>query len=341
MRDAPACPSCGAALPPDAERCDLCGIELDANAAALMPEPVDATAEATQPLPAAQAVGLPEAASSSAPLRCTTCGHVNPPWSRFCNQCAAPLAAVAATAGPEAASPAVIPPVAVPVVEPALPGAVAGGERPPSDPGRRALLIVGIGIAAVVALYFVTQASQGPPASESEATAATGDAPRLTPAPVALPDSLRAQVARLEDEGTAQSLDDAGGLLYRVAAGLPPEDPQRAALAQQAVDLYDRSLALQDDPDVRVNLAVAALLDGRNPMRTVQELQAVLTQDPDHVEANFNMGLMRMQIGRLEEAAASFQKVIALSPPGGPMHQRATEALAAVEGALRQPGASG
>jgi tetratricopeptide (TPR) repeat protein len=130
-------------------------------------------------------------------------------------------------------------------------------------------------------------------------------------------------------------------VLYRAAAALAPDDPQRAALAQQAVDLYDRSLALDDDPDVRVNLAVAALLDPRNPMRAVQELQAVLTDNPDHVEANFNMGLMRMQIGRLDAAAESFRRVIALTPADDPVHRRATEALAAVEGAMAQGGASG
>ncbi|MDX1419798.1 MAG: hypothetical protein R3181_07525 [Rubricoccaceae bacterium] len=212
---------------------------------------------------------------------------------------------------------------------------VAAGERPPSDPGRRALLYVGIGLAAVIGLYLVTQASQSP-APEPDGAAA--EPPRLTPAPAAIPDSLDEQVARLEDEGTAQSLDRAGGVLYRAAAVLPPEDPQRAGLAQRAVDLYERSLALDDDVDVRVNLAVAALLDPRNPMRAVQELQAVLTTNPDHVEANFNMGLMRMQIGRLDAATESFERVLALTPPDDPVHQRATEALAALEGAMAQPG---
>jgi hypothetical protein len=347
MKDTPVCPSCGAALPPDAERCDLCGTELDAASAPDVPEPEDALVEATQPPSAAHApdpqAAPPSAPLSNGPVQCMACGHVNPPWSRFCNQCAAPLSAVAEPVTPVNPAPAAgVPEGPAVTVAPGPPSApTEGGVRPPSDPGRRALLLVGVGVAAVLLLYFVTQRSQGPAEPEAPAAAEDGDAPRLTPAPAALPGDLAEQVAALEDEGTPQSLDDAGGLLYRAAAALPPEDPQRSALAQQAVALYERSLALEDDPDVRVNLAVASELDGRNPMRPVQELQAVLAQNPDHPEANFNMGLKRMQIGRLDDAAESFRRAIANSSPGTLIHTSATDALAAVEGALRQQPATG
>jgi hypothetical protein len=333
MKATSACPACGAALAPGAERCDLCGTTLG-EAPAATPEPASALVEATQPPPA-----VPPAA---APQACATCGHLNPAGARFCNQCGATLAGTrpAAPASPEPpaahAGPAPAPakPAApAAAVAPGLPPAGAAA-RPPSDPGRRALTLVGLGVAAVLGLYLITQSSRQAPSPPDPSAAA--DQPRLTAAPAALPDSLRDRVAALEDEGTPASLDDAGGLLYRAAAALPPDDPQRAALAQQAVDLYERSLDLEDDPDVRVNLAVAALLDPRNPMRAVQELQAVLTAHPDHVEANFNMGLMRMQIGRLDAAAESFRRVIALTRPDDPVHRQATEALAAVEGAMAQ-----
>lgn len=348
MNTSTACPSCGAARSPGAERCDLCGtpfnegVGSDGSEMDSSPPASPVPLAATRPAPA---VG---------PVDCGVCGHLNPAGSRFCNRCGATLGAAQAAAelrrreegapvGAEPPAPHEAPggPAAVPVeVVPVGgdPAAAVTVERPPSDPGRRALLYVGLALAVVLGLYLLTQASRR---SEPEATAASAEQPRLTAAPAALPDSLSEQVARLEDEGTATSLDQAGGLLYRAAAVLPPEDPQRAALAQQAVDLYDRSLALEEDADVRVNLAVAALLDPRNPMRAVEELQAVLNTSPDHVEANFNMGLMRMQIGRLDAAAASFERVIALTPPDDPVHRRATEALAAVEGAMAQQGTGG
>lgn len=339
------CPACGAALAPGAEQCDLCGTMLEETPATVAPEPESALAEASQPEP----IVPPPVAE---PVACGLCGHLNPAGSRFCNQCGATLAMPRAATPLHPPAPAkAVPPASPPppatsqpstpsVAQASSPAPVPTGDgaRPSSDPGRRALLIVGVGLAAVIGLWLITQRSQ-----RAEPPAATGAAeqPRLTAAPVALPDSVENRVAALEDEETAQSLDAAGGILYRAAAALPPDDPRRGALAQRAVDLYERSLALSDDPDVRVNLAVAALLDPRNPMRAVQELQAVLTANPDHVEANFNMGLMRMQIGRLDAAAESFRRVIELTPPDDPVHQRATEALAAVEGAMAQPGVSG
>jgi hypothetical protein len=335
MKASSVCPACGAALAPDAERCDLCGTMLGAPEPVASPEPASALVEATQPPPLV-------APAASEPTACGLCGHLNPAGARFCNQCGATLVSARA-ASPEPLPPAVSSrtPAEAPLVGPApvvLPEEAAspGSGRPSSEPGRRALLLVGGGLLAVLALYVITQSSQrGTPAPEATAPA---EAPRLTGAAEALPDSLRDRVAVLEDQGTAQSLDQAAGLLYRSAAARAPEDPQRGVLAQQAVDLYERSLALEDNPDVRVNLAVAALLDPRDPMRGVQELQAVLNAHPDHVEANFNMGLMRMQIGRLDAAAESFRRVIALTPPDDPVHRRASEALAAVEGAMAQQG---
>ena len=310
------CASCGAALAPGATQCDLCGTPVNAD-------PVEAAGE----IQADGLVGSPLPDRTGAePVDCATCGHLNPAGARFCNQCGAALPRTATTRTVSAAEDSVV----VPAVLPDAPEGDPGAGRPSSAPGKRALLYMGLGIGAVIALYFLTQRGSDAPAEEPRLTAA----PATPPDPVALPDSLGARADALAAEGTAQSLNDAGGIYYRAAATLSPEDPQRAALAQEAVGLYEQSLALEDDADVRVNLAVAALLDPSNPMRTVQELQAVLDADPDHVEANFNMGLMRMQIGRLDAAAESFRRVIGLTTPSDPVHGRAQEALLALEGAL-------
>src|SRR5690606_7455896 len=147
---------------------------------------------------------------------------------------------------------------------------------------------------------------------------------------VVLPDSLRDRLAALEDEGTAASWAEAGRLLVQAALAAP-DDATRAGCAQRAVDAFEQSLARQDDHDLRTNPAAAALYDPRKPMRAVQELQAVLNEDPDHAEANFNMGLLRMQIGRLDGAAEAFQTVMAQTDPATPLHQEARRALEAVE----------
>ena len=321
------CPECGAALAADASRCDLCGASLagEENAPALDEERVE-------PVPPAVPSGQP---SPEASPDCPVCGYTNPPGARFCNQCGAAL-------GTSVPSDEPISVVAATPVVPA-PTHPPSTERPSSDPGRRALLLVGIGLAAVIGLYGLTHLSSRPDATPEPSAAAppsvapTGPAVAPGVGAVGLPDSLEARLASLEDANTAASWAEAGRLLY-VAALQAPNESERAALGPRAVDAFDRSLALAEDADVRTNLAAAALYDARNPMRPVQELQAVLGSNPDHVEANFNMGLLRMQIGRLDEAAESFRRVIALSDQGTPVHQEATRALAAVEQSMQQGG---
>ena len=266
---------------------------------------------------------------------CSACGQTNPPGARFCNQCGAALR-TAAPANEPISVVAVTPVVPAPLQPPST-------ERPSSDPGRRALLLVGIGVAAVIGLYGLTQLSSRPSAEPVPSAAAppsvAPNSPAIAPGAgaVGLSDSLEARLASLEDSNTATSWAEAGRLLY-VAALQAPSEAERATLGPRAVDAFDRSLALAEDPDVRTNLAAAALYDARNPMRPVQELQAVLGSNPDHVEANFNMGLLRMQIGRLDQAAESFRRVIALTDQAAPVHQEAARALAAVEQSLQQGG---
>lgn len=320
MTSPTACPECGAALTPGAAHCDLCGLPLAASAEA--------------PAPTEEAIGTEEAAAATAavvpdvpppaPGQCPVCGATNALDARFCNQCATPLAAAPLVA-PEPEPPAVDPGV----VEVA---AATPAGRPPSDPGKRALALVGVGLAAVVVLYALTQLSnrpapaQAPPPSTTAAPVPQTTPSAAAPAPlVSVPDSLQDRVEGLQDENTAASWNEIGRVFYRLSRQTDGE--ARAAFAQQSVDAYDRSLALADDPDVRTNLAAAALHDPRNPMRAVQELQAVLSNDPDHAEANFNMGLLRMQIGRYAQAAESFQHVLAQTTPEEPLHTEAQRAL--------------
>ncbi|MEL7361821.1 MAG: hypothetical protein AAFN13_07095, partial [Bacteroidota bacterium] len=94
----------------------------------------------------------------------------------------------------------------------------------------------------------------------------------------------------------------------------------------------------QGDPDVRVNLALAYQYDPSTPMGTVEQLQTVIEGYPDHPEANFNMGLMRARIGRLDQAIESMERVIAVTDHDSPVHQRAELELAQLRGQAQQQG---
>lgn len=116
---------------------------------------------------------------------------------------------------------------------------------------------------------------------------------------------------------------------------------ERVRSARRAVRAYER--ALEIDPnnlDVRTDLGVAYLNDPASPMLAIQNTNMVLEADSNHVQANFNKGVMLAQIGRTEEAAKHFRKVAALSAPGEPAHERALQVLSQLGMPLQEESSS-
>ena len=314
MKQTAACPSCGAKLVAGAERCDLCGTSVADPDEMEGPEVIEEERIVAEP------AGVDHTATSIEPVPCVICEHVNPARSMFCNQCGTFL-----SSAPPASSAPQAPRVPKRPSGPEAIHADADAERLPSDVGLRALGMVGLGIAAVVILYGLTVYSNRdrtparPPEAQAAASADSGE----------LPDSLRTMAGALEAEGTVSGWTQLGHLYFN-AAMQSGNETVRAELAGRAVDAFDLSLGIEENPDVRTSLAEAAQFDPRNPMRAVLELRTVLDIAPDHVAANYLLGALRSRIGRLDGAAESFQRVIDLTPEDDPIHQRAAEDLAAV-----------
>ncbi len=317
-----ACHSCGAKLPIGAERCDLCGTSIN--------DPLDDDESAARSVIVEEAVAERTSGSavisSTEPVACGTCGHVNPARSKFCNQCGTFVhggdTSTDATSRERPAQKAKI--IAEHVVHAET---IEPVERPTSEVGRKALGMVGIGIGVVAVLYALTVFS-----SRDSTPATSPDAQPNAAASTSggeLPDSLQSVATALEAEGSASSWARLGHLYFSTA--MRSSEAARAELATRAVDAFDLSLAIEENADVRTSLAEAAQFDQRNPMRAVQELQAVLATTPDHVAANYLLGALRARIGRLDGAAESFQRVIDLTPTDDPIHQRAVDDLAAVQ----------
>ncbi len=86
------------------------------------------------------------------------------------------------------------------------------------------------------------------------------------------------------------------------------------AQAELALTYYERYLQAQpDSDDVRVDLAITKYVLGDTD-EAIQEVTVVLSEDPDHVNANYNLGIFYWQ-GRedLPLAATQFRNVIALT----------------------------
>jgi cytochrome c-type biogenesis protein CcmH/NrfG/ribosomal protein L40E len=382
----PVCPACGARLAPGATQCDLCGHVLGEEKAAAPeststdPTPTSSAPTASEPTPASEPASdtAPEDAPPEESLNgpfCVHCGAKNPDYARFCHKCGHALHTADV---PEGSVPVVQATPVVPAAEaetdsPALPPEMPAGERPDSDPGKRALTLVGVAVVAVLALFFISQISWDDAPAAPQQAANTATPPPAPSTPTVLPDDVLAEVERLEGEIEAASteeerleaqeqlaglyaqagaFDRAAPLQQEVAEGrqtalawadagslflahmLRTQGPERADYAQRAAENYERSLALNpDDLDVKTDLATAYLNDATNPMRAVEVVKEVLETNPDHVRANFNYGLMLAQINRTEQAQTQFEKVVNLTDPADPVHQRAEQELARVRAA--------
>lgn len=345
------CYGCGARLPAGAAQCDLCGLPVGTDGPARVETVVSEPAPSAPP----EETPTPEAASS---VFCNQCGWENPTGSRFCAQCGASLQVVAATrrAAPEPA----------PAVQPPVGGIGAPEAAGPQSVGRRLALIFGAALILIVAFFLIDAArngdeAPGTPAAEGQPTTAmpTVDTP-LAADVAATVDALRAEAEGLSGEarvaklrlivdalvaagrfdkagpeqeaiavltGTASDWQRAGNLYYDWMD--VHDGPERVRFAKSAIAAYRKVLELEpDNLDVRTDLAVAYMSDPDNPMLAIQENAAVLAVDSLHVQANFNRGIMLLQINRIDGAIAQFEKVQRIvGDPQDPMYVLAEQAL--------------
>ncbi|MEL6615958.1 MAG: zinc ribbon domain-containing protein, partial [Bacteroidota bacterium] len=263
-----ACLSCGAALAAGADRCALCGTPAGET------DPTDA--HSTSPPTRPKAEESDTEAVSVASGECPRCGHVNPAGARYCNECGEPLAVERTPTRP-----------------PVTPE--ASGERPPSDVGKRAMLFVGIAIAAVFGLYGAQVLFGGGGGAELEPepnTAATPAGAARTipdgPTPPLNDPTRQAQADAFEAQATAEGFYEAGRFYLTDAYQAAQENPENTVRwARKAVGLFEQSVELEDTDEARLALAEALRVDPQRaqPMRPVLEVQTVLDRSPTNVSA--------------------------------------------------------
>lgn len=128
-----------------------------------------------------------------------------------------------------------------------------------------------------------------------------------------------------KSENTADAWATAGHLFYDWMQSM--ERPQRFAAAERAVQAYQR--VLDQEPgnlDVRTAMATA-YLESNNPMQGVQEIKQVLAEDPEHLQARFNYGIMLTMIGRTDDAIDQFERAKEIAGEGSPQYQRAEQII--------------
>ncbi|HEY5565009.1 MAG TPA: zinc-ribbon domain-containing protein [Rhodothermia bacterium] len=351
------CDTCGAAVSSD--RCDLCGTplaEVQTEEKVAMKPALESAAVEVNHQPARQVAAV----SAKMPDKqvCPTCGAANRGDARFCDQCGEKLEGLAPVKIEAQREPG--PP------RPKVTRKPTEAREPQPRIGLYVTAAIAAVIALYLLSVFTGGPSATTPAVQPSAPAAASsgaDIDAYLPEDAGLANSLsdtKAAIAGETDltrkqallEELVQSyagagrLDLAGRQQEALAAELNTSEawatagnmhfdwmegqsgPERVKAAQRAARAYEKALEFDgSNLDVRTDLGVAYLNDPSSPMLAIQNTNQVLEADSNHVQANFNKGVMLAQIGRTDEAIRLFRKVMQLSAPGEPAHERAKQVL--------------
>lgn len=157
------CPSCGAHVSSDATKCDLCGTSIEPSDKEERSEPLDdpsSASHASEEDSRETDNSSIEASDEGQGVFCNQCGWENPPEANFCSQCGYELQEVTSESS-----------TGTRPVSADLPtgsdkasqrdSSVEEDENEQEEMGRQVALVVGGAVVLVLALFFLTQWSEG------------------------------------------------------------------------------------------------------------------------------------------------------------------------------------
>ncbi len=231
--------------------------------------------------------------------KCGVCGFQNPPGVAICGSCGARLrSGTAKTAAREA-----------PVDRSTKKRPAGRPSSTPAPPRRFEAWQIISGIAVVGLLVFLLYLELSRQQDPSRPVTALSTAPVTQQAP-AFQDITpfeRAVAANPKDPAALLALANA---MHDI--GMFP----------RAIDTYKQYLAIRpNDPDARVDMAVCyyglGVQDTVNPAAlfstALREMQTALKGTPTHQPAAFNIGIVNLHMGNLEEARTWFRKTVELN----------------------------
>lgn len=173
------------------------------------------------------------------------------------------------------------------------------------------ILAVAVGVfAGVLALAFYTTSLTG---RSRSADVPTEFRDLLTTDQRTLLDGL----TRLESSpNDAEAMKSVANAYYNLR-----DQTGNVQFARKAIDYYQRYLKLRpDDVDARTDLAAMLFYSGSTD-EAIQEATLVLETKPEHIQANFNLGIFYWRgRGDYKAAALQFKKVIDLTSTSGDAH---------------------
>jgi tetratricopeptide (TPR) repeat protein len=110
---------------------------------------------------------------------------------------------------------------------------------------------------------------------------------------------LRDAITTARDaEGVSSSWDESRGHVYMSREQFP-----------QAIEEFQKALAIRPTADLHNNIAACLYNLGRTDA-ALEHLHRALAMEPEHPEANCNLGILEMNAGHRDQAIASFRKAV-------------------------------
>jgi len=242
-----------------------------------------------------------EPRSHSANVRCGVCGHETDGDANFCESCGSALKGSGRAQQPKKGSQK----------------KTVGTARSAKGKERKKFsfepwqLITG-GIVLVLAVFFVyTEVTRGPATPKSAAQ-------ESIPAPNA---GMLQEIEELQRTVDANPNDAAS--LIRLANMLHDVGMHNQMFLNRAINTYAKYLKLKPtDPNARVDMGICyfemAREDTNNAAswlsRAIQEMETAFKSNPDHQPAAFNLGIVNLNAGNMEESTKWFKKAMEISP---------------------------
>lgn len=89
----------------------------------------------------------------------------------------------------------------------------------------------------------------------------------------------------------------------------------RALMVQNAIRTYNKVLEINPkNLDAKTDLGLCYVDAGGAPMQGIMMLREVVKENPEHENAQFNLGILSMRSGQFEKAAERFEKVLSINP---------------------------
>lgn len=227
---------------------------------------------------------------------CTSCGKALPDGARFCAACGAPVQGSGKEAG--AAK---------------KPVKKAGAKQRAKSTRTRDFVVIA-GALVVVTVGWLAFRTPAQPPQPPTAQQGQGGHPEVEG------NSMGGMMEGLENLPA-----DYAGL---VQAGNQFMDAGNYAVAAES---YRRALAIDpSSPDVRTDFG-ACLHSMGLPERALEEFQTVILEHPEHGIANFNTGIVYLDMGKTDSARVYWEKYLKLDP-NGIAADKARELLQSIDG---------